>query len=227
VTRRAVVLWSGGKDSAHALHRLRGMGELEPVALLTTVDEEDGTVVSHGVPVSLVRAQAEALGLPLAEAPIPPRCPNPEYERRLRAALGSLRADGVVAAVAGDIALEDVRAYRQRLLEGAGLSAHFPLWGEDPAALARAFLGAGFRAVVARVDPDILDPSFVGAPYDAAFLRDLPPGVDPCGENGEFHTFVQDGPGFRRGLKLRSDEGRGLREGRDPGDHVFIGAADV
>jgi uncharacterized protein (TIGR00290 family) len=183
--------WSGGKDSSLALWRL---GE-EVRTLLTTVREGDGAVTHHAVPGALLEAQAAAVGVPLLAVPIPEPCPDGVYAARMTAAL-----EGIDEVAFGDLFLEDLRAWREERLTSAGRGARFPLWGCDTAALAREFVEAGFRALVVSVDTTQLDASFAGRSFDASFLDALPDGVDPCGENGEFHTFVYDGPIFRRAL---------------------------
>lgn len=190
--------WSGGKDSAHALHVLTAAGD-RPALLLTTVDESSGAVPHHGIPGPLLRAQADAAGLPLVEVPIPAGGTNEEYARIWHAAFAGPLAD--VAEVAfGDLHLADVRAYREERMAQAGRGARFPLWGRDPAALAREMLAAGLVATICAVDPAVLPPTDVGRRFDGAFLDDLPATADPCGERGEFHTFVHDGPEFGRPL---------------------------
>lgn len=212
--------WSGGKDSALALWALRGgdvgRGPSPPApvaALLTTVTEDFGRVSMHGVRRALVRAQAAAAGLPLVEVGIPARCSDAEYEARMGEVLGAAAARGLEAVTFGDLFLEDVRAYRERQLARLGLRAEFPLWGLDTGELARRFLALGFKAWVVCVDTQRLDASLAGRAYDEAFLDDLPPGVDPCGERGEFHTFVYDGPIFARPVLCRPGEVV-LRDGR-------------
>ena len=195
--RQCALAWSGGKDSALALHALRSAGT-PPRALLTTIDEESGRATMHHVPRELLAEQARAARLALVEVAVPSPCPNDVYEERMRAALARPELEGVEAVAFGDLFLEDIRAYRESRLAQAGLKAHFPLWGDDTAELARRFLGDGFVATVVCVDPRALPPEEAGSPYDAAFLARLPAGVDPCGENGEFHTFVSDGPVFER-----------------------------
>jgi len=187
--------WSGGKDSALALGALRGSGS-EPVALLTTVVEDFGRVSMHGVRIELVRAQASAAGVPLVEVGIPASCSNAVYESRMAEALASPVLAGVATMAFADLFLADIRAYREEKLAGGGWSAAFPLWGRDTRALAREFIEAGFEAVLVCVDPSQLDASFVGRSFDNELLDDLPDSVDPCGENGEFHTFVHAGPVF-------------------------------
>ncbi len=185
--------WSGGKDSALALHQLRRDG-VDVTALLTTVTEGYERVSMHGVRRELLRRQAAVARVPLVEVTIPPDCVNTVYEERMAEAFGAPPLDGIGAMASGDLFLEDVRAYREERLAAAGKDAIFPLWGRDTHALAHEFVGAGFEAVVCCLDPRKLDPGFAGRPFDADFLADLPEGVDPCGERGEFHTFVHAGP---------------------------------
>ncbi|MGZ8457830.1 MAG: Dph6-related ATP pyrophosphatase [Gemmatirosa sp.] len=206
IAPRALLSWSGGKDSALALHRVREHASVRVDALLTTVTDGHDRVSMHGVRRALLDAQAAAIGLPLTTVRIPPVCTNDEYESRTGEALADYAARAGQAVVFGDLFLADVRAYRERLLAPHGLAARFPLWGEDTTALARRFVALGFRATLVCVDPRQLDASFVGCPYDDALLDALPPGVDPCGERGEFHTFVHDGPIFRRPVPVRTGE---------------------
>jgi uncharacterized protein (TIGR00290 family) len=191
--------WSGGKDSALALWTLRRQAT-PPALLLTTFDEESGTIPHHGVALDLVREQAAATGLPLVPIAIPPAAANETYEDRLRAAFSTPPLDGVGAVAFGDLFLADLRRYREERLAEAGVRALFPLWGSDTHALARTCVAAGFRAVLVSVDGDRLTPEYVGRELDDALLDALPPGVDPCGENGEYHTFVYDGPIYDRPL---------------------------
>jgi uncharacterized protein (TIGR00290 family) len=194
--------WSGGKDSALALRELRRRG-LEPCALITTVTEGHERVSMHGVRKALLASQAEAVGLELVEVLIPPTCTNDLYDACMAAAFAAAPLAGMESVAFGDLFLEDVRRYREERLAAAGKRALFPLWGRDTGELAREFLAAGFEAVVVCVDPRALDPSFAGRTYDTDVLADLPPGVDPCGENGEFHTFVSSGPGFSAQVAYR------------------------
>ena len=194
--------WSGGKDSALALHALRAAGR-EPRALLTTVTEGVERISIHGVRRELLLAQAAALDIELVEVRIPLPCPNAVYEAAMDEALRTPPLDAVSDVAFGDLFLEDIRAYREERLEPTGRTAVFPLWGRDTRELAHEFVHS-FRAVVATVDPRSLDASFAGRAYDAEFLSDLPPMVDPCGENGEFHTFVHDGPIFDRPLTVET-----------------------
>jgi uncharacterized protein (TIGR00290 family) len=208
---KAVVSWSGGKDSALAVHELRD--EYEVVALLTTVTEGYDRISVHGVRAALLDRQAEALGLPVEQVVIPQVCSNDEYEKRMRLALARHREAGVGSVICGDIFLEDVRRYREERLFTGGLTGRFPLWKRDSAELARRFIALGFQAVLCCVDTRVLDADFAGRLYDLRLLADLPPGVDPCGENGEFHTFVFAGPGLRRPVEYQLGE-RVLRDQR-------------
>lgn len=197
--------WSGGKDAATALARARASGVRVRGLLATVAERADGAGVEvpvHGVPLRVLAAQADALGLDLHPVLLPRGCPDPVYRERLGAALARARAAGVTALVHGDLALADVRAFREAVLAGTGVTGLFPLWGSDTAALAREVVDGGLRATVAAVDPARVPAALAGRPYDGALLADLPAGVDPCGENGEFHTVVTDGPGFARPVPL-------------------------
>ncbi len=201
-----VLCWSGGKDSALALDRLRQSGRYRVAALLTTVTEDYDRVSMHGVRRALVERQAAALGLSLQQVRIPAGCVNSQYEERMGAAMAHAHSQGIEGVAFGDIFLEDVRHYREANLARAGMHGVFPLWKLPSTELAREFLRLGFQAVVVVVDASKLDRSFAGRVFDETFLRDIPAGVDPCGENGEFHTFVSDGPGFRAPVKFRMGE---------------------
>jgi uncharacterized protein (TIGR00290 family) len=194
--------WSGGKDSALALRALRAAGR-EPAMLLTTVTEGYDRVTMHGVRRELLRRQAAAAGLELVEIGIPPGCTDALYDERMAQAFASLPLAGVVEVAFGDLFLEDVRAYREERLARAGRRALFPLWGRGTCRLAEEFVGAGFRALVVSVDPRQIDLALAGRLYDDAFLAELPAGVDPCGERGEFHTFVFAGPVLSRPIPVR------------------------
>ena len=197
--------WSGGKDSAMALHTL--LQDRVPIAaLLTTVTETYNRISMHGVRRELLVQQAQSIGLPLHEILIPPKCVNSIYEARMEEALRLHYAAGVRTVAFGDIFLEDLRAYREKNLARIGMTALFPIWKRDTRELIRTFQAANFRAIAACVDPKKLDPSFAGRELDASFFRDLPPNVDPCGENGEFHTFVFDGPLFRHPIPVAAGE---------------------
>jgi uncharacterized protein (TIGR00290 family) len=196
--------WSGGKDSAMALHVLLQQKDVRVAGLLTTVTEGFERVSMHGVRRELVERQAESIGLPFKEVRIPPQCVNPIYEERMEAAMRSAVERGIRRVAFGDIFLEDLRAYRERNLARVGMEAIFPIWKRDTRELARNFVDLGFRARAVCVDPRILDLRFAGRELDESFFRDLPAGADPCGENGEFHTFVYDGPVFRKPVKCRT-----------------------
>ncbi|MGB2667771.1 MAG: hypothetical protein WAK48_27495 [Candidatus Acidiferrum sp.] len=192
-----VFSWSGGKDSAMALHVLVRDPHYEVVSLLTTVTEGYERISMHGVRNELLHRQAESIGLPVEEVRIPQQCPNPVYEARMAEAVLRFREQGVLHVGFGDIFLEDLRVYREQKLMLANMTALFPIWKIDTRELACRFVEDGFRAFTACIDPRKLDKSFAGRELDASFFRDLPAGVDPCGENGEFHTFVFAGPIFR------------------------------
>ncbi len=191
---RIALSWSGGKDSALALDELLQGGEFEVCALLTTVTQGYDRISVHGVRRALLEQQAEALGIPLEIALIPPSCSNDDYERSFSEVLARCRGQGITTLAAGDLFLEDVRAYREAFVARCGMKALFPLWGRDTTRLARDFIGAGFQAILTCVDTHALGIAFAGRAFDEQLLRDLPPHADPCGENGEFHTFVWAGP---------------------------------
>jgi len=195
--------WSGGKDSALALHALRQRGDVRVTALLTTVTEDYDRISMHGVRRTLLLQQAEALGLPLHEVRIPPQCVNPIYESRMEHALRAQLAEGVRTVAFGDIFLEDLRDYRERNLARLDMNAIFPIWKRDTRGLAREFCQQGFRAIAVCIDQKKLNRSFAGRELTADFFADLPPHVDPCGENGEFHTFVFAGPIFNKTIAVQ------------------------
>ena len=191
---KAWLAWSTGKDSAWALHTLRLRDEFEVVALLTTVNRTHARVAMHAVREALLEIQTRAAGLPLVAVPIPSPCPNEVYESAMAVAMEQARAEGVTHVAFGDLFLEDIRRYREERLAACNMTPIFPIWRHDTSALAGEMLAAGVRAIVTCVDPKRLAPEFAGRIWDEAFLRDLPAGVDPCGENGEFHTFAYAGP---------------------------------
>ena len=198
--------WSGGKDSAMALHALLQRENVRVVALLTTVTEGYERISMHGVRRELLERQAQSIGLPLQQVRIPPQCVNPIYESRMEEALRVYLDQGVRRVAFGDIFLEDLRAYREKNLARLGMTALFPIWQRDTRELIHSFHANKFRAIAVCIDPKILAPSFAGRELDASFFRDLPPAADPCGENGEFHTFVFDAPMFRSPIPIRTGE---------------------
>jgi uncharacterized protein (TIGR00290 family) len=198
--------WSGGKDSAMALHTLLQQNQFHVVALLTTVTEGYDRIAMHGVRRELLHRQADSLHLPLHEVSIPPQCVNPIYEAHMEQALRLFYGQGVRKVAFGDIFLEDLRAYREKNLARIGMIALFPLWKRDTRELIRYFHEHHFRAIAACVDSKALDPSFAGRELNESFFHDLPPHADPCGENGEFHTFVFDGPIFPSPIPVRTGE---------------------
>lgn len=201
--RKVAVSWSGGKDSALALEAIVREGRYEVAALLCTVSETERAVTIHRVPEALVREQARSLGLALRTVAVPADGSSEAYGQRMRAALESLRSTGIGTVVHGDVFLEDLRAFRERKLAELEMRGLFPLWGQDTHGLVEGFLSRGYRGVVVSVDTHALDPSFAGRDMNIGFLRDLPPGVDPCGEHGEYHSFVFDGPIFGEPIKFR------------------------
>jgi uncharacterized protein (TIGR00290 family) len=198
--------WSGGKDSAMALHALLQQGDVRVTALLTTVTEGYERISMHGVRRELLERQAESIGLPLHEVRIPPQCVNPVYEARMEQALRVHYNAGVRRVAFGDIFLEDLRAYREKNLAHIGMTALFPIWKRDTRELICAFHAAGFRAMAVCIDGKILGREFAGRELDESFFKDLPPNADPCGENGEFHTFVFAGPIFRHAIPVHTGE---------------------
>jgi uncharacterized protein (TIGR00290 family) len=198
--------WSGGKDSALALHTLLQQNKVRIAALLTTVTEGYDRISMHGVRRELLRRQAESLRLPLHEVFIPPQCVNRIYEARMEEALLSFFGQGIRRVAFGDIFLEDLRLYREKNLARIAMQALFPIWKRNTSDLIREFHAARFRSVAVCIDSKVLDPSFAGRELDASFFADIPPTVDPCGENGEFHTFVFDGPIFSRPIDFTLGE---------------------
>lgn len=206
MTVPVVFAWSGGKDSALALWRLRDDPRYRVVALLTTLSEPYRRVVMHGIREAVLEAQAASIGLPLSRVWLPASPSNDAYERRMTEALETFRKQGVRHVAHGDLFLEDVRAYREAMLKKLDMQGVYPLWGEDTVALAREFTHRGFRATLCCVDGEKLGPQFAGREFDYVLQQDLPSGVDPCGEYGEFHTCVHAGPIFRRPLALAKGE---------------------
>jgi uncharacterized protein (TIGR00290 family) len=205
---KTLLSWSSGKDSAWALWVLRQEADVDVVGLVTTFNEAANRVAMHAVRRELVQAQATAAGLPLWSVELPWPCSNDEYERRMGQLLSDARAQDISHFAFGDLFLEDIRSYRCRQLTGTGIEPLFPLWGtpEDTPSLARRMLAGGLRAVITCVDPKQLDNQFAGREFDARLLADLPPGADPCGERGEFHTFCYAAPIFSRPVPVHIGE---------------------
>lgn len=202
-TREKLLMsWSGGKDSALALHALLNDPRYEVTGLLTTIREEDNRATHHHIDQSLIEAQARSIGLSLHIVKVAPDTSPEEYARRMDDALAGLQSAGVTGVAFGDIFLEDLRDYRVEKLATRNLSAHFPLWKRETLPMAREFVALGFKAVACCVDTRLLDASFAGRDLDESFLDSLPEGVDACGENGEYHSFVYDGPIFRSPLNV-------------------------
>lgn len=206
MAHKTILSWSSGKDSAFALHVLRQTPDYEVTGLLTTLNQVHDRVAMHAVRRTLLHAQARAAALPLIEIDLPYPCSNEEYEARMRGFVECALALGVTHVAFGDLFLEDVRAYRERQLAGTGLTPVFPLWGRPTAKLAREMLAAGLRARITCVDPRQIPASFAGREFDESLLAELPASADPCGERGEFHSFVWAGPMFSQPLRVIAGE---------------------
>ena len=208
--KRILLSWSGGKDSSWALHLLRQQPEYEVVALLTTINEKFRRVAIHGFREELLDQQAVSIGLPLWKVDLPFPCSNADYESRMAQVCARAVAEGLHGIAFGDLFLADIRAYRIAKLSGTGLEPIFPVWCADlgitTEALAREMIAAGLRAHLTCIDPRVLDRGFAGRTFDATLLADLPGGVDPCGERGEFHTFAFAGPIFSRAISVTPGE---------------------
>lgn len=198
--------WSGGKDSTLALYKTLQNSDFDIRYLLTTFNEEADRISMHGVRRELLLAQAESIGIPTKTVQLPSSSDMKAYERVMNISIQELKAEGIADCIFGDIFLEDLRKYREQKLEEVSISAHFPLWKEDTTDLVHEFVNSGFKTIVVCVDSSKLDESFVGRVIDAQFLADLPEHVDPCGENGEFHTFVFDGPIFSKPIDFQLGE---------------------
>lgn len=204
MSEKVLFTWSGGKDSAMALYELKRTHGHEILALLTTVTEDYDRISMHGVRRILLEQQAESLGLPLEKIYITKNASNDEYETKMREKLMNYQSKGVLSVVFGDIFLEDLRRYREESLSKIGMKGIFPIWKENTNELAHTFIDLGFKAVITCVDSNVLDKRFVGRLYDKRFLREIPSSVDPCGENGEFHSFVYDGMIFRESIAFKT-----------------------
>jgi uncharacterized protein (TIGR00290 family) len=209
---KALISWSSGKDSAFSLYEVRRAGEFDVIGALTTVTETFERVSIHGVRQEILRAQCEAAGLPQRIVPIAYPCPNDIYEARMGEAVANAVREGITHMIFGDLFLADIRAYREQKLAGTGITPIFPLWERPTRALAEAMIASGLEAFLAAVDLKRLPAEFAGRRFDAQLLADLPEGIDPCGENGEFHTCVVAGPMFLRRLPVETGE-RVIRDG--------------
>jgi len=204
---KTLLSWSGGKDSSLALNEISMMDELKIAGLLTTITIDYDRISMHGVRRSLLHQQAVYTGLPLFEVAIPKNATNDVYEREMKATIIKVKNELGISTVAfGDLFLEDIREYREKLLSQLGLNCLFPLWRRDTRELAEYFITSGFKAVLCTVDPKKLDPSFCSREFDRFFLSEIPENVDPCGENGEFHTFVYNGPIFEKPIGIKRGE---------------------
>ena len=209
---KALISWSSGKDSAFSLYEVRRAGEFDVVGALTTVTETFGRVSIHGVRQEILREQCEAAGLPQRIVPIPYPCPNEIYEARMGEAVAAAVREGITHMIFGDLFLADIRAYREQKLAGTGITPVFPLWERPTSALAQAMIASGLEAYLTTVDLKKLPAEFAGRKFDRQLLAELPEGIDPCGENGEFHTCVIAGPMFSRPVPVETGE-RVIRDG--------------
>jgi uncharacterized protein (TIGR00290 family) len=212
---KAYMNWSGGKDSSLALHKILSSGNFEVTDLLSSINATHDRVSMHGVRRSLLEAQAASISIPLKTIELPEEPDMATYESAMTAAVSELKSNGCTHSIFGDIFLEDLRTYRENKLEGLNINCVFPLWQQNTLALAKEFITLGFRSMVVCVNAQVLDQSFCGRMIDESFLADLPPNVDPCGENGEFHSFVFDGPIFREKIPFTTGE-TVYREYRSP-----------
>jgi uncharacterized protein (TIGR00290 family) len=206
IKERVVLSWSGGKDSSMAAYQLLASQKFEIAALMTTVTEDFDRISMHGVRRELLERQAESLGIPLYKVMIPQDCPNEIYEARMREAFEHFKSRGITNIAFGDLFLADVKQYRDERLAQAGMAGLYPIWMRDTEELVRSFIGLGFKAILACVDTQAIDASFAGREIDESLLRDLPQSADPCGEHGEYHSFVYDGPIFKKPIGCRAGD---------------------
>ncbi|MCI3938132.1 diphthine--ammonia ligase [Chryseobacterium aahli] len=203
---KAIFNWSSGKDSALALYKISKENQFEITSLLTSINQEFQRISMHGVPVSLLEKQAESLGFPLIKMEIPKEPSMEDYQKIMSETMTKIKSQGVTHSIFGDIFLEDLRAYREEQLQSIGMKAVFPLWKQNTSDLIHEFLDLGFKTIVTCVNETYLDKSFAGKIIDEDFIKDLPKNVDPCGENGEFHTFTFDGPVFKNPIAFEIGE---------------------
>jgi len=204
--KKVLFAWSGGKDSSFALHELRKDDRYEILALMTTVTQDYDRISMHGVRRELLERQADSIGIPLEKILISTQCTNTEYEEKMKATLLRYKDQGVTAVVFGDIFLEELKKYREDNLAKVGMTGIFPVWKRDTSTMARDFIRQGFKAILTCVDSTVLDPKFAGRNFDEQLLSEFPSTVDPCGENGEFHSFVHDGPIFKTPIPVKKGE---------------------
>jgi uncharacterized protein (TIGR00290 family) len=204
--KRTLLSWSSGKDSAWALHTLRQQPDIEIAGLFSTVNDEFKRVAMHSVRIELLLLQAESLSLPIEIIPIPYPCSNIQYESIMNEFTKKVKKQGIEYFAFGDLFLEDIRKYRENALAGSGITPVFPIWGEDTKELSAEMINSGLKARLTCIDPKQLSPDFAGKEYNTEFLEKIPGSVDPCGENGEFHTFVYDGPMFKEQIKIQAGE---------------------
>ena len=204
--KKTMLSWSSGKDSAWALHVMRQDPDITIDGLFTTVNQEFDRVAMHAVRVALLQQQADSIGLPIQLIPIPHPCSNADYAKIMNEFVAREKERGVECFAFGDLFLEDIREYREKALSGTGIAPIFPIWGSDTRLLSVTMLESGLRAQITCVDPSQLAPEYCGREYNASFLTDLPPGVDPCGEKGEFHSFAFDGPIFGHKINIKVGE---------------------
>lgn len=204
--KKTMLSWSSGKDSAWTLQVMRQDPDVVVDGLFCTINEKFDRVAMHAVRVALLQKQADSVGLPIQLIPIPNRCSNADYAKIMTTFVANEGERGVECFAFGDLFLEDIREYREKSLSGTGITPIFPIWGFDTRVLSTTMLDSGLRAQITCVDPSQLAAEFSGREYDASFLSDLPPGVDPCGENGEFHSFAFDGPMFGHTINIKIGE---------------------
>ena len=200
--QKAIFNWSSGKDSALALYKILKEDQFEITSLLTSINQEFKRISMHGVPVSLLQKQAESLGFPLIKMEIPKEPSMEDYQKIMSETMAKIKSQGVTHSIFGDIFLEDLRTYREEQLQSIGMKAIFPLWKQNTSDLIHEFLDLGFKTIVTCVNETYLDKSFAGRIIDEDFIKDLPENIDPCGENGEFHTFTFDGPIFKNPIEF-------------------------
>jgi len=227
--KKAIFNWSGGKDSSMALHKMLNDDQFDIRHLLTSLNTETDRISMHGVRRSMLERQVKALGFPLSVLELPGHINMEEYDQLMHEKLAPFLAEGITHSIFGDIFLEDLKAYRDERLKAVGLTGHYPIWKRDTTELVREFVSLGFKAVVVAIDGSKLDQSFAGRELDMDFVNDLPAGVDPCGENGEFHSFVYAGPIFKESFDFERGEvvGKSYKLSNDSEDEVTYWFQDL